>query len=333
MVRNLIMNFLKALTTSILTLALLLALLWQLDWQQISAVLGQTDPLFFLMAILLTCFSYCIHAMRWKLFFSGPGTEMHIIFKTVVIGHLFNALLPSKAGEIIRPIFLKRTSGIAYTNILATCLVERIFDGVLVLGCLGLGAAFLGKEIVGSLTAACIILGLYFLIASILIALYWHQERIQTFSANILNKKIHQKLESIIAELSLGTRRLNKLKSLRVLAYTIVYCSLNVAAVWCALRSINLQSDLQTLKVSLLLVGTLGISLALPSPPANMGVFHFTVYSVLVFASGEDFTSNTSFISAAIVIHLAALIPDLLVGGLSYFSFPKRLRELPVKAS
>lgn len=327
------MTFMKNLAIYTLSFVLLFGLFWQLDWQQLSTSFQQTNLTLFFVAISFTCFSYLIHAMRWKVFFSEPGTDLFTILKTVVIGHMFNALLPSKSGELIRPLFLKRSTNISYSNILATCLIERVFDGLLILGCLGGGIVYLSAELLDTNTTiaaglACLVL--YSLVAGLLAATYYFQGPITNLLSKFLPDPVFKKVESIIIEFSQGTRRLNKLKSLKILLLSILYWLLNIGAVWFALMAIELPSDLQSFQISMLLVGTLGVSLAMPSAPANIGLFHFTAYSVLAVASGqtlgEDFTSNTNFVSASVIIHLAALIPDLLAGGASYLSFPKGKR-------
>ena len=56
------------------------------------------------------------------------------MFPIVCIGYMGNNIYPARAGEVLRAYVLRRTEGVPITASLATILVERIFDGVVMLG-------------------------------------------------------------------------------------------------------------------------------------------------------------------------------------------------------
>jgi len=55
------------------------------------------------------------------------------LFPVVAIGYMGNNVYPARAGELIRAYVLKRKEGISISASLATVIVERIFDGVVML--------------------------------------------------------------------------------------------------------------------------------------------------------------------------------------------------------
>jgi uncharacterized protein (TIRG00374 family) len=55
------------------------------------------------------------------------------LFPVVVIGYMGNNIYPARAGEVIRAYVLRRREGISMGASLATIIVERIFDGVVML--------------------------------------------------------------------------------------------------------------------------------------------------------------------------------------------------------
>ncbi|MBI3362991.1 MAG: flippase-like domain-containing protein, partial [Chloroflexi bacterium] len=55
------------------------------------------------------------------------------MFPIVTIGYMGNNIYPARAGEVLRAYVLKRKEGVAVSASLATILVERIFDGVVML--------------------------------------------------------------------------------------------------------------------------------------------------------------------------------------------------------
>jgi len=55
------------------------------------------------------------------------------LFPVVVIGYMGNNVYPARAGEVIRAYVLKRKEDVALSPSLATIVVERVFDGVVML--------------------------------------------------------------------------------------------------------------------------------------------------------------------------------------------------------
>jgi uncharacterized protein (TIRG00374 family) len=55
------------------------------------------------------------------------------LFPVVVIGYMGNNVYPARAGEVVRAYVLKRKEGVDMSPSLATIVVERIFDGVVML--------------------------------------------------------------------------------------------------------------------------------------------------------------------------------------------------------
>ena len=55
------------------------------------------------------------------------------LFPVVVIGYMGNNVYPARAGELIRAYVLRKREGVSISASLATVLVERVFDGVVML--------------------------------------------------------------------------------------------------------------------------------------------------------------------------------------------------------
>ena len=99
-------------------------------WQSVKA--ARAD--FLLLAVLLTCATFVIRAERWQYLLSPLGTtRFWTVFRATVIGFAASAVLPARAGEVIRPYFLARKEGLSATAAFATIIVERILDLVAVL--------------------------------------------------------------------------------------------------------------------------------------------------------------------------------------------------------
>ncbi len=71
---------------------------------------------------------------RWHyLLHSLKPIPLRKLFPVVVIGYMGNNVYPFRAGEVIRAYVLRRNEGVSVTASLATIVVERIFDGLVML--------------------------------------------------------------------------------------------------------------------------------------------------------------------------------------------------------
>ena len=55
------------------------------------------------------------------------------LFPVVVIGYMGNNIYPFRAGEVLRSYVLRRREGVPMSGSLATVIVERVFDGLVML--------------------------------------------------------------------------------------------------------------------------------------------------------------------------------------------------------
>ena len=55
------------------------------------------------------------------------------LFPVVVIGYMGNNVYPFRAGEVLRSVVLRQREGVAVSSSLATIVVERVFDGLVML--------------------------------------------------------------------------------------------------------------------------------------------------------------------------------------------------------
>src|SRR5574342_1302753 len=73
-------------------------------------------------------------AWRWH-YLLGPIKKIptKTMFPITTIGYMGNNVYPARAGEVLRAVILKRREGVSISASLATIIVERIFDGVVML--------------------------------------------------------------------------------------------------------------------------------------------------------------------------------------------------------
>src|SRR5512143_1900277 len=89
-------------------------------------------------------------AWRWRYLLRPiKPISTRALFPVVCIGYAGNNIYPARAGEVLRALVLKRHAGVAVSASLATIIVERVYDGVVMLA-----FVFINLPELASLTAA-----------------------------------------------------------------------------------------------------------------------------------------------------------------------------------
>ena len=79
---------------------------------------------------------YLLHAWRWRLLLR-PIEQVPFIqaVESIYVGLFANEVLPLRAGELIRCFLLSKFTEVPLSVTFASALIERIFDGIWLLGC------------------------------------------------------------------------------------------------------------------------------------------------------------------------------------------------------
>src|SRR5687768_2668673 len=127
-------NVIRTVVVIGLAVGLLAVFLREADLSQVWSAMASARADLIWLTIGLTALTYVVRAERWKYLLEPLGpTRFRTVFRTTVIGFAASAVLPARAGEVIRPYLLARQEGLKATAAFATILVERILDLVAVL--------------------------------------------------------------------------------------------------------------------------------------------------------------------------------------------------------
>lgn len=271
-------------------------------------------------SLALTLGTFLIRAERWQYFLAPLGpTRFMVVLRTTVIGFAASAVLPARAGEVIRPYLLARREGLSATATFATIIVERIFDLVAVLLLL---AAFLvwfdpGLEARDSAVFSAIRYGGLVMtpVAVItLILMYFmagHPERLHAWLLNA-ERILPAKLAGAIARLARTfaegfavVRSPSRL--LAALAWSLVLWVAIAAGLWMVAVGFGIPMPFTG---SWLMLAPLVVGVAVPTP-GGVGGFHeaFRIGATAFFGADND-----TAVGAAIVLHAISVLPVVLVG-------------------
>jgi glycosyltransferase 2 family protein len=241
------------------------------------------------------------------------------VFPITTIGYMGNNIYPARAGEVLRAVILKRREGVSVSASLATIVVERIFDGVVMLGFVFVNLPELAKltadsGFIGNIQQVAVIgTGVFFgaLLVFLLAAMF------PAVSARVGGWFINRFLPDRLREKAIGlmNRFLDGLASLRsplnilmVFVTSVVLWLLETGKYWFVMHAFNFHVSFFAL---MLMNGIVNLATTIPSAPGYIGTFDAPGIAVLT-AYG---VSQATAAGYTLVLHVALWLPITLVGA------------------
>lgn len=121
-----------------LSILLLLWVLRDVSPAEVARELAGADLLLLTLSVVLTMAGFAIRALRWGVLLTPLGQRIPFRprFAAVMVGFAANNLLPARVGEFARALTLARVTSVGVAASFATLVVERIFDGLVLVGLL-----------------------------------------------------------------------------------------------------------------------------------------------------------------------------------------------------
>ena len=241
------------------------------------------------------------------------------MFPIVAIGYMGNNIYPARAGELLRAYVLKRREGVAVSASLATIIVERAFDGVVMLAFVFLNLPELTRltvdsGFVGSIRSLAIWGAGIFLAAVIVFLL---MAALPTQASRVLGWFIERLIPMRYRELvrGFGERFLDGMASLRspadvlmVLVTSVVIWLFETGKYWFVMHAFRFEVDFFAL---MLMNGVVNLATTIPSAPGYVGTFDAPGIAVLE-AYGVSKSVATGY---TLVLHAALWFPITLLGA------------------
>jgi uncharacterized protein (TIRG00374 family) len=309
-------------TTIVLALATLLVawFLRDVDLRGVIVEIGRAHPLWLLLSAVMMSANLAIRAWRWQYLLEPLGhTGFGSAFRATAVGFAANAILPARAGEVIRPYFLARQEQMSATGAFATIILERVLDALTVLVLLAVYVFLLDQDLTRTNPTAFAAVKWAGLIAAgfasgVLVALFvlagdprrlrdtlLRLERVVPSTFAGMLARIAEKFATGLAAVRSPRRLLVAL--VLSLPLWISIC----VGIWAVAVAFELPVPFSG---TLLMLAFLVIGVALPTP-GGVGGFHsmFLVAATTFFGA-----TNQSAVGAAIVLHLISFGPSLVLG-------------------
>ena len=255
--------------------------------------------------------SVLTRALRWRsLFARGRRPPVGAVVNATFIGYLYNAVAPARAGEAARIVVLTQRSSAPPSEILATVVVERLYDVLAILVIFLVAApwlphvSWLGTAAIAAAAVAALIV----LSAAVLAVGGDRPLRLLLRPVGRLRFVSQERLDGLAVGLAHGLAGFRHTRlAAEAALWTICAWLLTALCAYLVARGFHLGLPFQS---GVLVAVAVGVGMILPSLPAAVGVFEGAVLIALA-AYGVPRSTALPF---AVVLHLVNLVPFLVVG-------------------
>ena len=325
------MNRLKVLVGVAISVGLLGYLVWSVDVRELGAQLARTRWEWVVVASALGPVTVWARGRRWWYLFP-PHSEPPGLVPATMIGYMVNNILPLRAGELVRVYVVARRWGHGFWTALATLIVERVLDSlviVLVMVLLVLRIAVPRPLEIG----AAMLLAADLIAVSVLCFLAIAPERTRGLIERLtrpwptFEHRVVGILETFVRGLE-GVR--TRAHLLPLAAWTVVIWILPAFITWTMFRALDVEVPWIAAWVVLAFVG---LGVAIPSAPGYIGVFHAAATIALTIFG----VPATVAFGYALLFHATQILPITLVGWIfllrEHVSLTEATHARPVSAT
>ena len=291
-----------------------------LQFGDVWETLKGANYLWLIPGVLIYLVGVIARAWRWHYLLrpikSIPTTTL---FPITAIGYMGNNIYPARAGEVLRAIVLKKFEGVAISASLATIVVERVFDGIVMLGFvflnlpelarLTVSSGFIGNIQTLALWGAGAFLGV--LVLFLLAGMY--PERtiwfVKWLSRYVIPARFRDQLIGLAESFLGGLAALRSPRDVLMIFFTsIVIWLLETGKYWFVMQAFPLEVSFFTL---MLMNGIVNLATTIPSAPGYVGTFDAPGIAVLQ-AYGVDKAIAAGY---TLVLHVALWLPITALGA------------------
>ena len=323
----------RAAVGGVLSAALIYWTLRGISPAEVAHRLSEADPLLFAAAIICATAIFPVRALRWRAILEpvAPKVPFGPLWRATAIGMMVNNVLPARAGELARAYALKRETGIPFTTGLASLVVDRLFDAIvlLLLAAFALfdpalsGAQTLGGRPLSSFATGAGALVLILLLGTYALIFFPSQllKLFELFARRVsptVEDRGRRVLQTFINGLSV-LRSPGRFAA--VFGWSIAHWVLNAFGIWLAFKAVGIAAPFSA---ALFIQAFIALGTAVPSAPGFFGVFEYmSIEGLSIYGIGRQQAATW-----AIGYHLFSFVPITLIGAYYFTRLGVKLRDL-----
>jgi uncharacterized protein (TIRG00374 family) len=280
------------------TLIFLAIAFYRVQLGAVSTALAGANPVWIVAAMLVYSVNLALRAWRWQVILRPVAAIPYpTVVRALLVGYGLNAVMPARLGELFRAEFFKKTFGLSRVWGLTSIVIERLFDGVMVMGCLGVGllSAAAARPNMGLLENVLVIGSVLF--GGMLVAAFYLSGSVKSCIVGRFPR-----LSARMTMVQQGFEILRTWRTLEVIVITLIIYVPDTLSVWFLVKAVGLTLGFAD---TLVLVGAAALSTLLPSGPAFLGTLQFAYALAIEFAGG----ARALGIAAATLAQVSLLLP------------------------
>ena len=254
-----------------------------------------------------------VRTWRWRSMLmplkSIPTTKL---FPVVVIGYMGNNVYPARAGEVLRSYVLRRNEGIPMSASLATVVLERLFDGLVMLLFVFVTLPFAPLP-AGFRTVVIGFSALFLLALAAFFALAAYPARLAALYTTIVDRwvpaGVRPRVHGLFDKFVVGLQSLRSPREMATifLTSTLIWLGETVKY-WFVMHAFPFEVSFTVL---MLMTAVVNLATTIPSTPGYVGTFDAPGIAILTqFGVPQAIAAGYT-----IVLHVALWLPITLLGA------------------
>jgi uncharacterized protein (TIRG00374 family) len=307
----------------LISLALLVVAFQRLHIDQFWAELRNANLWWLAPGIAFYFAAVWFRAWRWGFMLrSIKKVSASALYPIVVIGYMGNNIYPARIGEVLRAYVLKREEGVPMSSSLATVLLERIIDGIIMLAFVLIGLPSV-PSLSETATRLLTFAGAAFAIA--IAVFFWlalAPKRVEYLAQYVIQRiapnRLHAPLMGFVTKFVDGAQSLRSPTDLVLIVIsTIVTWLLETGKYWCVANAFGINLPFAGL---MLVNGVSNLFTIIPAGPGAVGTFD----AGGVLATTALGVSQSLAQAYVLVLHVVLWLPVTLLG--IYFMLRRGLK-------
>lgn len=311
----------RALVGIALSVLLLWVTLGDVDFHDVWGVLSTSSIPLWIACTVTATLIFPLRARRWQALLAPSVGRLPLgpLWRATAIGMMVNNVVPARAGELARAFALTRErKDVRFPSAFASLAVDRLFDGVVVLGMM-VAATFDPRfpadgTIVGATawsiaaTMSLVLGGVFVALALLAYVPDWCY-RVSDAVVGAVAPRLAPTVRGLLEGFAAGVGVLKQpALALEVLWWAILHWACNALAFYLGFLALGLEAPLSA---AFFVQGLIAIGVAIPSSPGFFGPFELAGKAGLALYA----VSDASAVSWAIGFHLLSFVPITVIGA------------------
>ncbi len=339
------MKYFKYVIILILVFVLLYFFFQNVDFDMVFKIIKNVNPIYIVIFLFGLYTQFYVRAFRWGILFRPYKKNISILnlYHYTLIGMLINIVIPGRVGEPTRGILIAKEEGVKSGTGLATIVVERMIDFLMIIVLFFVSLLFIDSgrsKFLGELKSVAVLLVpvviavfLMFYLINIP-AVYRLTERVLRFIFRLVPERSRGKVTDFFLNFIEGLKmKLGFWDSVKLLFYSVLVWVYLVPFYWFLMQGFRFGSSVSLLD-SVPYFSLIVMSAAIPTPGMAGSLDAASKHGLLELyknQAGQSVVSVNEAAAFTILVHALIIMVIMIPGFISFYSKGLKLSSVKNK--